>query len=433
MKRLLSTLIMVALPISVALAGNLRGIVVIDPGHPHAAQVQTSSLKGVSDTVLVFAPQGPELDEYLRLIESFNSRKKDATSWVEQVYTGKDYLKKVPKASTGDFAILAGKNSKKPDYILDCIRKGYNIFSDKPMVINGKGYRKLEKAYAAASKKGLVMFDEMTERYNSQNILCREILSMADAVGEIKSYYIFDVHHYYKKSGNRVTLRPAWFFDVREQGEGIADVSTHFVDLAMWQCSPDVPVTKERVSGICGSHFPTVISKEEFAKVSGENEFPGFLSPYVKDGKLEVNSNGTLQFNIDAIPVKLDIEWRYGNDTTKDIFRQEIKCGSAVIRLTQDETTSHVRKMTLETSDQAASIIAGRLAVKYPWASLKKISDGVYETVIDTKTGPRKMSGGTASAGKFLSFLDGEPMPQWESVNTLTKYYITTTAVESLR
>lgn len=424
---------MAALPLTVALAGPLRRIVVIDPGHPHAAQVQSSKLKGVSDTVLVFAPEGPELRDHLRLIESYNSRKKGATSWVEQVYTGKDYLKKVPKASKGDFAILAGKNSKKPDYILACIKKGYNIFSDKPMVVDGKGYKKLEKAYKMADAKNLILFDEMTERYNAQNILCREILSMGDIIGNISSYYIFDVHYYFKKSGSRVTLRPAWFFDVREQGEGIADVSTHFIDLAMWQCSPGVPVSKDRISGISGSHFPTVITKDQFAAVSGEKEFPEFLSPYVKDGKLEVNSNGTLQFNIDAIPVKLDIEWRYGTTKTRDIFRQEIKCGAATLRLTQDETTSNVRKMTVEMSEETAAAVSKKLASNLPWASLKKISDGVYETVIDAETGPRKVSGGVASATKFLSFLGGEPMPVWESVNTLTKYYITTTAVDSLR
>lgn len=424
---------MASLPVSAIFAGNPRRIVVIDPGHPHASGVQSARIKGVSDTVLVFAPEGPELREYLQAIEKVNKRKKNPTSWMEQVYTGKDYLKKVPKARKGDFVVLAGKNSKKPDYILSCIKKGYNIFSDKPMVVDGKGYRKLEKAYAAAGKKGLLMFDEMTERYNTYNILCRDILSMKDAVGEISSYYIFDVHHYYKKSGNHVTLRPAWFFDVREQGEGIADVSTHFVDLAMWQCSPDVPVTRDRVSGISGSHFPTVITPEQFEKVSGEKAFPEFLSPYVRDGRLEVNSNGTLQFNIDAIPVKLDIEWRYGNDMTRDIFRQEIRCASAVIRMTQDETTSNVRKMTVETSEAGSRLIAGKLSQKYPWVSLEKVSDGVWEVAVDSKKAPSKMGGGAATVARFLNYLDGEPMPDWESVNTLTKYHITTSAVESLR
>ena len=95
--------------------------------------------------------------------------------------------------------------------------------------------------------------------------------------------------------------------------------------------------------------------------------------------------------------------------------------------------TSNVRKMTVELSDPAASALSGRLSSKYPWASLSKLSDGLYEVVIDAKNGPRKVSGGTASASKFLSILDGEPMPDWESVNTLTKYHITTSAVESLR
>ena len=433
MKKFLVSLAVILISISSALAANPRRIVVIDPGHPHAAGVQIERLEGVSDTVLVFAPEGPELQEYLRVIDYYNGRKQSPTSWVEKVYTGKDYLKKVPKAGEGDFVVLAGKNSQKPDYILQSIRKGYNVFSDKPMAVDGKGYRKLEKAYRMAEKKGLILFDEMTERYNSYNILCREIMSMNDIVGEVASYYIYDVHHYYKKSAGSVALRPSWYFDVREQGEGIADVSTHFIDLAMWQCSPDVPVSKERVSAIAGSHYPTVISRDQFATVSGETDFPEFLSPYIRDGKLEVNANGTLQFAIDAIPVKIDIEWRYGDDSTRDIFRQEIKCASAVILQTQDETTSNIRKMTVRMSDSAAEAVSARLSAKYPWVSLSRVSEGLYEVVTDAASRPRAVSGATATADKFLSFLNGEPMPAWESVNTLTKYYITTSAVESLR
>lgn len=256
---------------------------------------------------------------------------------------------------------------------------------------------------------------------------------MNDIVGEVSSYYIYDVHHYYKKSAGNVALRPSWYFDVREQGEGIADVSTHFIDLAMWQCSPDVPVSKERVSAIAGSHYPTVISRDQFATVSGETDFSEFLSPYIRDGRLEVNANGTLQFAIDAIPVKIDIEWRYGNDSTRDIFRQEVKCALAEIMQTQDETTSNIRKMRVRMSGETAEAVSARLSAKYPWVSLSEISDDVFEIVIDASSSPRMISGGTATAGKFLSFLNGEPMPEWESVNTLTKYYITTTAVESLR
>lgn len=33
----------------------------------------------------------------------------------------------------------------------------------------------------------------------------------------------------------------------------------------------------------------------------------------------------------------------------------------------------------------------------------------------------------------FLRYLDGAPMPEWESANTLAKYFITTGAVEIAR
>jgi len=42
------------------------------------------------------------------------------------------------------------------------------------------------------------------------------------------------VHHLYKIVNQQPLVRPAWFFDIAAQGEGITDVTTHLVDLAQW-------------------------------------------------------------------------------------------------------------------------------------------------------------------------------------------------------
>ena len=46
------------------------------------------------------------------------------------------------------------------------------------------------------------------------------------------------VHHILKLVAGAPNLRPAWFFDTEEQGEALADVATHLVDLVPWMLFP---------------------------------------------------------------------------------------------------------------------------------------------------------------------------------------------------
>src|SRR5258706_14167139 len=65
--------------------------------------------------------------------------------------------------------------------------------------------------------------------------------------------------------------RPAWFFDIAQYGEGLADVGTHVVDLVQWTAFPDQPIDYRRdIQMIEGRHWPLPISKEQFAAVTGE-------------------------------------------------------------------------------------------------------------------------------------------------------------------
>ena len=100
--------------------------VVLDPGHFHAALVLNRSYEGVEKDVRVFAPEGPDVAAHKKLVDAFNSREKDPTSWNEVIYTGGDYLQKA--LESGDKAssvvVLAGKNDRKADYYLSAIKAG---------------------------------------------------------------------------------------------------------------------------------------------------------------------------------------------------------------------------------------------------------------------------------------------------------------------
>ena len=83
-------------------------LVILDPGHFHASLLQKFPQKQVSDTVLVYAPQGNELNQYLASIEGYNHRSENPTNWNEAVYSSADYLEKMMEEKRGNVVILAG-------------------------------------------------------------------------------------------------------------------------------------------------------------------------------------------------------------------------------------------------------------------------------------------------------------------------------------
>ena len=71
-----------------------------------------------------------------------------------------------------------------------------------------------------------------------------------------------------------------------------------------------------------------------------------------------------------------------------------------------------------------------QLQATYPFLSVKKMNEGLY--LIDIPQADRLGHEAHFSkvAEAFLGYLHDKNMPEWENENTISKYYITTTAVE---
>jgi len=244
MKRTLMTM-MAAIPLSL-LAQKPVKLITLDPGHFHAALIQKSMYPQVDPTVHVYAEEGRDLKLHMERIDGYNKRSSDPTAWKEQVYTGKDFFEKMIAEKKGNVVVLAGNNRLKTDYILTSIKNGFHVFADKPMAIDSKGFQKLQTAFAEANKKGLQLYDIMTERYEITTMLQRAFSMQPELFGTLEkgtaedpSVTKISVHHFYKYVSGSVLTRPSWFFDDKQQGAGIVDVTTHLVDLIQWECFPE--------------------------------------------------------------------------------------------------------------------------------------------------------------------------------------------------
>jgi len=430
-------------------AKNEVKIMTLDPGHFHAALVQKNMYEQVDPTVHVYAPEGPDVQGHLNLINSYNTRAENPTSWEEKVYTGPDFLEKMLEEKPGNVMVTAGNNAKKTDYIFKTVDAGINVLADKPMVITPEKFPLLEDAFETAAENNVLLYDIMTERYEITTILQRELSQLPEVFGELEKGTLEEpaitkesVHHFFKYVSGSALKRPAWFFDTEQQGEGVVDVGTHLVDLIQWEVFPEEILSKSDVNMLSAKRWATNLTPEMFEKVTKLDEFPDYLQKDVEDGVLKVFSNGEINYTLKGVHAKVSVIWNFqapegAGDTHYSIMRGT-KC-NLIIR--QGEEEGYKPQLYIEANtgidikEFAGSLYNGvqGLTSKYPDIELEKLGDTKWKLNIpeELKVGHEAHFGQVTE--KFLQYLvDGE-LPEWEIPNMIVKYYTTTEGLKMAR
>lgn len=413
-------------------------LLTVAPGHFHAYLVQNRMYPQLSPDVNVYAPEGPEVEAHLKKIESFNAREKDPTAWKTTVYRGDDFLQKMIQEKKGNLVVLAGNNANKTRYILESVKAGLNVLSDKPMAINPENFEMLKEAFKVAQEKNVLLYDIMTERYEITAMLqrffvhCPEVFGTMDAgTKEDPSVTKESVHHFSKLVAGAPLRRPPWFFDVKQQGEGIADVSTHLVDLVQWELYPSQIIADADVKMLKAKRFTTVLTPEQFKRTTGCETFPAYLQEYKKpDGTVEIPCNGEFVYTLRGVHCKVSVIWNYeapaGAADTHFSLMRGTKV-AAVIRQGKEQGYKPMLYLDLRPGVDAASLEpALKKAIaeankQWPGVDVKRIATG-WELVIPQVY----YNGHEAHFGqvmeKYLGFLDAGKMPNWEVPNMLQKY-----------
>jgi len=420
-------------------------LVTMDPGHFHAALVQKSMYNNVDSVVHVYSPGGSDLQLHLGRIENFNKRETDPTRWKEEVYVGPDYFEKMLKDKPGNVVVLSGNNKRKTEYIAKSLDAGFNVLADKPMVIDEKGFEQLQQAFAKAEKNKLLLYDIMTERYEITTILQREFSMLSEVFGQLETgtpenpaITKESVHHFYKYVSGSVLTRPAWFMDVDQQGNGIVDVSTHLVDLVQWECFPDqtIDYTKD-IEMTSARRWTTDMTSSEFNAITKLNDFPDYLKKdVVNDTILRVYSNGEINFKLRGIHARTSVIWAYrspgdGGDTHYSIMRGTI--ANLIIRQGEEQQfkpTLYIEPIKNDEAFETALLSELKnLQTKYAGVELKKIDSG-WEVIIPEHYKEGHEAHFARVTEKFLEYLENNNLPDWEVPNMISKYYITTKALE---
>ncbi len=402
-------------------------LITLDPGHFHAALVQKSMYPNVDPVVHVYAPDGPELKAHLARITGFNSRADKPTDWQEKVYTGPDFLEKMLAEKPGNVVVISGKNARKADYILACVRAGLNVLSDKPMAITPADFRTLEKAFIEARRNNVLLCDIMTERHEITTILQRDLSMLPAIFGELETgspdnpaITKESVHHYFKTVAGVPLVRPPWFFDVTQQGEGIVDVTTHLVDLVQWECFPGQSLHPGEVEMIDARHWTTTITPDQFTRATG----------LTADKPLAPYCNGEMLYTLRGIHAKVSVEWRFeapagAGDTHYSMMRGAK--ANLVIRQGKEQNykpTLYVEKRTRIADKEFEHLLKSAVAElnnHWPGVGYKKAATG-WEITIPDKYKLGHEAHFAQVTERYLQSLKTGKLPDWEVPNMITKY-----------
>lgn len=413
----------------------LARLIIFDPGHFHAALVQKEPYAEVDPCVSVYAPLGPELLDYLNRIYLFNSRAADPTCWQLDIHCRADPLAEMVAQRSGNVVVLAGKNDAKIDRICSSLQAGLNVLADKPWIISSADLPKLEESLRIAEERQLIAYDIMTERYEITSQLQRELVNTPDIFGELDpgtpenpGIYVRSVHNIMKLVSGLPLRRPAWFFDINVQGEALADVGTHLVDLIQWTAFPDQAIDyRVDIQVLEGRRWPLTLTPAQFQMVTGET----------REENLDYFCNNSIYYTLRGIHVKMDIVWDWqAPEGAGDIYEASFRGTKSRTEVRQGEAESYRPELYVIPNDatQPSSVYAALNR------TIRRPGLGIFQTPYEARiTIPDHFREGHEAhfaqvTRRFFEYLrNPSSMPSWETPNMLAKYYVTTRGVELSR
>ncbi len=447
-----------AVPFTLSDSGQMRQahakdvqFITLAPGHFHAALVQKQTLPNVSPVVHVYAPLGSDLTEHLKRVIGFNKRAEAPTQWQLEVHATDQYLERFRKEKPGNVVVISGRNAGKIDLIEAAVDAGLNVLVDKPWIIESEDFPKLVRVLAKADKAGLVAYDIMTERFEATNALQRALVNSPDVFGSIEpgtaespGVYVENVHHFMKSVAGRPNIRPAWFFDSRQQGEGMADTGTHLVDLVQWTLAPEQTLSPQKdLTVVSASRWPTSISLKQFQSVTGTSDgFPDFLAQDVQQAVLKVFANTQATYKLRDTFVKLASMWSWQAKPGAGDWHYAVYRGTrASIEVRQGSRQKYAPELYVVPRqpkdrlalEQALQSRVAALAANFPGITVKR-EGKAFRIDIPAALRTGHEAHFSEVTKNFLAYLsDRKSVPAWERANMLSKYWVTTKATDMSR
>ena len=414
-------------------------LIVLNPGHFHAALTLRRAHTRLNDDVYVYADAGPDLDAFVDLVESFNQRPQDPTHWTLHVYRGMDHLDRLLSDRRGDVVVVAGRNDTKLDGIARLHEAGLFVLGDKPWLIRPQQRDRLKDV---AETPPLAM-DIMTERHEVTNRVQRALMAHPEVFGALHddgaqpAISLKSVHHLYKTVNGLPLVRPAWYFDTAVQGEGITDVTTHLVDLAQWMMGGQPFAYERDVELTSARQWVTRVPLQTFAQITGLADFDQRLRDRVEGGALSYLCNAAISYRLRGMPVHIESVWaleipRGGGDLHWCLARGE----NADLIVDQSAATRFVAELFVHpivSSRRYVTALEQAIAAlqpMFPGISVDHADAGAFHIRIPKALRTTHEQHFAAVLDQFLALVDGGQPPSDLAPDLVTKYQLLARAAE---
>jgi predicted dehydrogenase len=409
-------------------------LVLLEPGHFHAALTLRERQPLAREEIFVYSSAGPELDDFLGLIGAFNRRSERPTRWRPVVRAGNRPLERLVAERPGDVAILAGRNDRKMAMMRRLHDAGMHVLADKPWLVGPDGLEDLRHVLSV----GPLAAEIMTSRHEITSILTGKLVAEDEVFGDFvatpaePAIEMASVHHLEKTVNGRPLRRPPWFFDVRVQGDGTADIPTHMVDQAQRLVRAAAPPGADDRSTplelVTARTWATAVPRALFARVTGRPEFPPELDDLVSGSQLAYRGNAALAFRAGEVTVALDTRWELSAPTGGgDSHRSVIRGGRAELRIEQGAVTGWERRLSIVPRHEPDRVRATLVRIVSGWQAAHP-GLALAETAAgwDLRV-PRTLDVGHEHhfplvLADFLALVDGASPPPSLAADTLAKY-----------
>ena len=422
----------------------MHTLVFLEPGHFHAALTLRERQPRVDDAIVVYAAAEPgdarggrEVAEFLGLVEAFNRRPRRPTRWRASVRAGDDPLGRLLGERPGDVVILAGRNDRKMALIRRLHDAGLHVLADKPWITTAAGLGDVRHVLSGGAR----VLEMMTGRHAPTSIVAErlvrhpEIFGGFPAAGGESAIRLESVHHLEKTVNGAPLRRPPWFFDVRVQGDGLADIPTHLVDQAQrfLSASGAAPAAAELLGA---RRWPTPVPRALFARVTGVPDFPPELRADVDGDVLAYAGNAELSFRLGGVGVHLSTRWELTEPPGGGDAHSATLAGTeSRVRIEQGPSTGFRRRLFVEprgNGSRPEAALRWALAaweVEFPGLAMAAAPGG-FEVVIPDRPGSGHESQFPLVLDEFLRMIERREWPDDRAAETLAKYALLARALD---
>ena len=380
----------------------------------------------VADEIVVYASGGPELADFLALVERFNGRADRPTRWRPRVITDPDPLGRLVGEREGDAVVLAGRNGGKARTIRRLHEAGFHVLGDKPWLVEPA-----DLAEVRASLTGWPLAMEIMTGRHDLAARCFNRLAgtravfgtFADAEPAVE---LAGVHQLSKLVDGAPLRRPSWFFDVRVQGSGVVDIPTHMVDQTQWLLESTGPSPADAIAHLVSARaWPTRVPEDAFRRITGEAAFPRELGPFVHAHEVDYLCNAELVYRIGGVTARAVTRWELSPTPAVADAHSVIARGTrADLVLEQGAHTGHRHRLFVEPHGDGVETVRAVAETLSDVSGVGVTRHGGerYEVTIPAGLDAGHESHFTRVLDEFVRTIDDGRWPAERAARTLAKY-----------